>query len=1054
MKVKLTKFLIFVILVNMLLPVFARAEEVSMSIYFDGQVANQSYPMQVNNSKYFYYGNDLTNNDFSYTQGNGEIIINRYCTELKITYGSDTILINGKSQLFTNPVFNYNDRNYISLELIASVYGSNMAVDEASRRIDVTLNQNPVLPLEKNLSGKITLPNNEVAPSSGMVFKVVVNTVSGDVYNSYYTGQNFKYVVLNGGQNSCDYSMKINDGLVNAMYAVNYELLESDYFPNYANYGYYTYYGTKSYEGKQNIIIGSSAQVDLDVVAKVKIKGIFNRKGYLGSANIYAYNEQGNYCGNHYYYGYRDSAPDFEMFVPVDAGKISLEYNMSNRVGFMNRGFYAKNGSVPFSDMKGYIDLNNDDLNIINFDVIESRTIKGTVTYSDNLIGIEDYINITANINGRSEIYGNAYKNANSNKVDYYINVPLYMDNTYTLTLRTNSDSGYISSNGAITKDEAQAKRIDVTDGNIEGVNVNITQLKVSGTITLPNNMTAANDINVRVFSENQSSDLTIPAGSSSCEYSLFAPANGSIKIGYEIFDHQEFLNGYYSVKGTVSDYYYADFIDVTSQDISGLNMQMKLAPSISGIIKLPDGVSAPVGGLGVTISVPWNGTSNVNIPQGETQVPYKIYVQEESTAMVSVRYCFNQVVDGLWDYGYYSPTGTTLRNLPNISMGNGSANNIDITLMKKIKLTGEVKLPNNKTAVNDVRGDVYAYANYNTVIFNSIESMTDNTSGEVKVSSGASSGGSSSGGGSSVTIPVDTVLVSAGQNSGTYVTYFPDDALMSGYRLNYELKGDCEYYYNGYFTENGTTSFPEYAKILPKTANNMSFALLDQHIISGVISKPESFNASFNVDISAIPFGINGSVNSTQLKFSETQTSLPYSIKVPVDVPQYVVRCSLSDSYSNFMITGVGYYKGGSAVRDSWQADLFSLSKDIENINFVLQTVQSISGQEIQIGDMLDVYGSKYDVRYSIYNNQFSLQMNNASGSVVNGKVYVSLMDENNKIINVTTADVNMQPWSSETKNMQFKNQPLLSTRKVKIVVWNSSLKPFSLPFERTFAN
>ena len=38
------------------------------------------------------------------------------------------------------------------------------------------------------MSGKITLPNNEVAPASGMVFKIVVDTVGGDVYSQHFKG--------------------------------------------------------------------------------------------------------------------------------------------------------------------------------------------------------------------------------------------------------------------------------------------------------------------------------------------------------------------------------------------------------------------------------------------------------------------------------------------------------------------------------------------------------------------------------------------------------------------------------------------------------------------------------------------------------------------------------------------------------------------------------------------------------------------------------------------------------------------------------------------------
>jgi len=789
----------------------------------------------------------------------------------------------------------------------------------------------------------------------------------------------------------------------------------------------------------------------LNVVAKTKVTGTLNKNGYKGDLYISAYDEQRSYYDS-FYLGYYDNS-EFEIYAPSDVNKVYLEYYLyDNEIGYMKQGYYAKDGTVPFSSLKEYIDLNNDDLNNIQMDILKGRTISGTISYSENLTDAKDYLSIGAEMGDLGEIYTNTSKSLGSNKVNYFINVPLYGDNKYTLRIYSNYANGYIDLNGGFTQEKEQAMQFDVTDGNVEGANVSIAQSEINGTIYLPDNMVAEEDVEVAVFNEYQDCYLTIPAGASSCEYSLFTPADRSFRVGFKVINQPKFLGGYYSVNGTVLDYSGADIISITGQDLSGINMKMLLAPSISGIIKLPEGVSVPSEGININISTEYSRSVTVNIPQGETQVPYTIYLPSGGLSRSILRYTLQNEAENLWNFGYYTPNGTSVQRYY-FDLQNGSANNMDITLMKKLELTGTVKLPGDKTAINDIKGSAYASMVFKPTMFNIISNVVENTSSEAEVSvSESKSSGSSGGGSSSISVPVGSLLISAGQNSGTYYTYMPDDVFMTGYKLSCSIDDSNEYYFHSFFSESGSTSDWSKATVLPKTANNTLITLIDQYTVSGVVTKPQELNAK--VDIYLCVYDQNGnSISMQSLIFDNINIAIPYSVKVPADISKYNIGYICGGiEYGNSMLLDMGYYKGGNIVADIWQADLFDSVADVENINFTLPTIQPISGQEIQIVYMFDIYGNGYDVHYSMNNKQFSVPLNNASNSVVNGKIYVSLMDENNIVLSVATADIDMQPWSSETKYMQFENAPPENTRKVKIMVWDSALKPFNLPFNRTF--
>jgi len=79
-------------------------------------------------------------------------------------------------------------------------------------------------------------------------------------------------------------------------------------------------------------------------------------------------------------------------------------------------------------------------------------------------------------------------------------------------------------------------------------------------------------------------------------------------------------LNGYYNINETVLTQSEATTFNVEKSDILGLNIVLIAKRTITGIVSLPDGKTAPAGGIDVTISA-GSYSTKVTIPQSKNSV-------------------------------------------------------------------------------------------------------------------------------------------------------------------------------------------------------------------------------------------------------------------------------------------------------------------------------------------------------------------------------------------------------------------------------------------------
>ncbi len=1139
MNKKLSKLLIVVLLLNMLLPMLVAAERTDMTLHFNGSVGSVKSKIEKNAGKYYCQMWHLDEYGFTYRAYDGEITVSRYGTELKITFGSDAVLVNGVAQLFPDPVYRTNYMNYISVNLIASVFGSGVTVSETLSKINIDLNERPVLPESKRVSGTIRLPGSDTAPAGGILFKVSVMTVSESVYEPA-----FAYTTVGANSGSGTYSIDVNDGLDYAEYKVAYELVDPAAFTSYYPTGYYSYYGTQSYYVGHNILIGSDTVADLEVLRNRVLPVAINRNGYAGAVDIlvwnsFRYNQWSAIDG---------SAAAFN--IPGDIREVYIYYRLKDEVeGYVPYGYYTPDGTVPvrYSE-EDYIDMSNLP-DSVSLDILTGMVIKGTIHYDPALRESNDRIDIYAYHRSQSSGYGfrcgSFQKAPGSDTAEFFVTLPVYGDYTYALEFYSYYMGGFLDAAGGFTYDYAAARLFDPGNGNVGDISISVAQpviygtvslpagktadeggievevsvkatnfqphplpvetyklfsvtvmipegessvdyalpyaydeafdsvyaacevinrdnyhtvgqaydrvrlalpyaskelnfmvaivdatVEISGVISLPGNMTAQEDMDIEISNGYQSTSVTIKEGESSSPYTLTSYGAADYQISYTL-DYPHFVDGYYSGSGTVAGSAEADRVSEATHDLGSINIEILSAPSISGAISLPQGVTAPAGGLKLLLRSGSDAVM-VTIPAGGTQAVYTLYLSDAVKGF-ALSYSVITQSESLWRSGYLTAAGVSARNQQyKFPMENNTAENINFTLLKQLPVTGTIRLPEGEYAQSGIYGNVHA------------ELVFDNGKGTSSYTSQSA----------------DTLLIQSGENSGQYTLYIPDDPTFDGYKLRYALAEGSGYYRQAFYAASGTTSAWGNATTLPMTANNVEIVLLHINTVSGTVTRPDGFDAPCAVSVKPELTG-----NATHqprwfllpeyvsVEFEEGDGAKPYSVSIPADAAGVVLRYDVTYGDNSAMLMPYGYYSDDGVVESVDGAKLFPGNVNTTGVNFILKTVRQPSGQEILIRNMLFAGGGAYNVRSSVYDTQrFIVHLNNASAEAVTGTVYVSLYDGDNKLIEVVSADIDMLPWTGDKIPMKFSSAPPATVKRIKIMVWTDDMKPAAKTYDTKY--
>jgi hypothetical protein len=266
-------------------------------------------------------------------------------------------------------------------------------------------------------------------------------------------------------------------------------------------------------------------------------------------------------------------------------------------------------------------------------------------------------------------------------------------------------------------------------------------------------------------------SAVRIPAGKKSAEFTMDIPDSFSSEIYLSYFTREPgYVNLGYFAGGSTSAYSKdASLINTSSSSASNISMTLIKGVDISGKVYLPDGQTAPAGGMTIfmfAVSDIYKSDfiSVVSIEEGKNSAEYTL------TVLPGEYYIgYTTDHDGFVNRGLLSNDGEpdVFYDNARIVPVNSTLNNIDFKIAKGIKVTGKVKLPTG-TASKDIELEVFV----------------ENTETTAKV-------------------PSVNVTIPKGSNEAPFTIYLPADSYAIGYY-------NKDYQKNGY-EKLGYVEFPEW---------------------------------------------------------------------------------------------------------------------------------------------------------------------------------------------------------------------------------------------------
>lgn len=471
---------------------------------------------------------------------------------------------------------------------------------------------------------------------------------------------------------------------------------------------------------------------------------------------------------------------------------------------------------------------------------------------------------------------------------------------------------GYYSTEGTVLN-QSLASPVDASNGDIGGIDLKILPANtISGTVSLPEGDTApVGGIKVSIAALNYDdllksdivnatyTSVTIAEGENSVNYSLAVPVDSITNkyiIEYSVYSEPYKIERvYYSIDGITPLFVLATPVDISNGDVEGINVKLLPTNIISGTISLPDGDTAPAGGIGVSIYA-GNYSTQVTIPEGENSVGYSLPVVTDDTGSGYTVYYYISPEYGYVQIGYYSTEGTVLNSADGtvVDVSSGTVDGINLELIPGNIISGTVFLPENYTAP----------ASGITVI---IEAGTDNGT------------------------PYDSSddyytniskIISKGKKSVQYSLVVPASTAGSGYIVKCSIitdyMKDC-----GYYSDTGTT--PDRDSATPVDVSSGDVEGIDIEILPEVIYKDIKIHISLpygdvapegGIDVSVFAVNNNGTPDddsddfsfSTEVGISEGMNDAYCTLSVPAYIlnSEYILYYEI-DSDKDYLQKG--YY-------------------------------------------------------------------------------------------------------------------------------------------------
>ncbi|MDP4181269.1 MAG: S8 family serine peptidase [Bacillota bacterium] len=231
-------------------------------------------------------------------------------------------------------------------------------------------------------------------------------------------------------------------------------------------------------------------------------------------------------------------------------------------------------------------------------------------------------------------------------------------------------------------------------------------------------------DTSIDVFAETDmglkyTTNISISAGSSQNNYSIVIPDSSldkTYRVGYYIKSGRTDLpcTAYYSPYGSAPDPEFAGEVKMNGSNVSGIDMNLLSKKQISGTVYLPDGKTAPQGGIKVVLALSFpDGVykdsskqhgyiydKTIVIPENQNSAPYCFTILENNS---NCKYIleYATIAEGYWEDAFYNgPSAVTdKKNAQLLDVRSNNLENVNVTLMKSNYISGMLSLPNGAVA-------------------------------------------------------------------------------------------------------------------------------------------------------------------------------------------------------------------------------------------------------------------------------------------------------------------------------------------------------------------
>ncbi|MDP4181267.1 MAG: S8 family serine peptidase [Bacillota bacterium] len=483
----------------------------------------------------------------------------------------------------------------------------------------------------------------------------------------------------------------------------------------------------------------------------------------------------------------------------------------------------------------------------------------------------------------------------------------------------------------------------------------------ISGKILAPN-ISLKNDLTIDVFAELDSgksynTTVTLKKASSQ-DYSILIPdqyINNNFRIGYYISSEENELpkTAYYSPDGSVFDPELAGEINVKSNNASGIDLNLLTKKIISGKIILPNGNTAPKGGIEVNLRLNLQEEAYKNpiykpsclyektfvIPENQSFIQYNFTVIENNRKN---RYIldFKSNAQGYYDktcYFSYSGTTTNKKSSSLIDVSYNNLYNLNIALQPVKCISGAISLPNGNKAPE---GGISVF-----VSAEDTQTDQDNTSN------------------------INCFIIPQGCSSVNYYINIADND-SSKYTVNY-FTNEKGYVQTGYFCSGNTTPYAHdasYVNLSNGNITDINLTLIEGYKLCGNISLPSGVAEANDISLSLIIINLDDTKNSQDAISKYIEYMLKISKKTQkTDFEFYLPKGNYVICYENPNFQQNGYLEAGVYSNSGTKSD-FNLASIImvnslltDSINLTLlpcnntttnssQGSQTVQGIQIQL--------------------------------------------------------------------------------------------------------